>query len=114
MRLGDFDRLGTADLAFVGKNIGEVNRHRLGIDGREHLFTRLDFHQLRARLADLMVKRIAMTLLDDDFVSGKIVYIRNVTHAWFEIQGHHACIADDHGGGRSTRYQTGVPGGGLA
>src|SRR5580704_6195714 len=110
---GDFDGLRPADLALVGQNIGEVDRHRLRIDGGNYLFARLDFDQLRARLPDLMVERIAMALLDDDFVSGEIAYVGNVAHARLKVFGHHAGVADHHGRGRAAGHQTGVAGGRL-
>jgi hypothetical protein len=54
-----------------------------------------------------------VAFLDDDFVSGKIAYVGNISHAGFEVFSHHAGVADDHGRGCATRHQTGVSGGGL-
>ncbi len=106
--------LRAADLSFVRQNIGEVDCHRLRIDGRNHLFSRLDFDQFCAGLADLVVKRISVALLDDDFVSGKIADVGNVAHAGLEVFGHHAGVADDHGRRRAPRHQSGIARGRLA
>src|SRR5437879_2828776 len=84
------------------------------IDGGNHLFARLNFDQLRARLANLVVKRISMALLDDDFVPRKTAYVGNILHAGLKVFGHHAGIAYDHGRGCATRHQTGVADGRFA
>jgi len=81
--------------------------------GGNHFLAGFHFHQLRTGLADLMIERIAMALLDDHFVPRKIAYIRDVAHPRLKVFRHHAGISDDHGRGGAGRHQTGVARRGL-
>jgi hypothetical protein len=94
----------SANLALVGEDVGEVDGHGLGVNRGDHLFARLHFDQLRACLANLVVKSIAMALLDDDLVPREIRDVGNGVHAGLKVLGHHAGVADDHGRGCAARH----------
>ena len=110
MRSGDGDRLRAAYLTPVGEDVGEVDSNRLGVDGRDHLLAGDDFDELRAGLADLVVERVAVALLDDHFVARKAADIRHGDQPRFEIFGHHGGIPDDHGRRGSAGDKAGIAG----
>ena len=115
MSSGNLDRLGATDFSFVRENIGEVDRQRLLVDSCDHLFARLYLDQLLAGLADLMVKRITVTLLDNNFGSwetGDVGISRN--DARLKILRHHARIANHDCRCRSASDQPGITRGRLA
>ena len=105
---GNFDGFRASDFSFVGQDVGEMDGEGFRIDGADHLLAGFNFDELGAGLADLMVKGIAVGLLDDDFVLWEVADIRNSAHERLEVFGHHAGVADDHGRSGATGDEAGV------
>ena len=82
-----------AYLSAVGLDVVEVDADRALVDGGDQLVFRIDDDQLHARLANLMVEVVAMSLLDDDLGLGKAAQVGDVHHPLVVVLGQHAGIA---------------------
>ncbi len=103
--LGDLDHLGPAHLAAVRLDVDEVHRQRLRIDGVDHLLLRLHLHERHARLANLVVEVVAMSLLNDDLGLWKARQIRTGLETRLKVLGQHAGITHHDACSHAARHQ---------
>ena len=89
MLLRNGDGFRAAHFAFVGENVGEVNRYRFGLMAAT-ISSRVSTSTSFAPVCRIWWSNGWRWLLDDDFISGEIANIWNREHARFEVFGHHA------------------------
>ena len=104
--LADLDEFGILYLAMVVGVIQEEQHGGLFVDGAFQFGARRHFHHLDPGVADGVVIREAVALLNDDFVL-HTRQVGDLVHLLAVGAGQHACGAKGKGGGGAGRHHGG-------